>query len=177
MALPLIPIALAAAAVAFLASKGGSPVAVPGAGPAPKGAPPVPAVQDELKKLYAANPTAYNAVTQLLGGGNPAVLIQYAAQLMNEYPNLAKTLGDMAAGEVTPSTGASGTTWNLWGRSEANAAGGGVPSATVDVLLGAMPVLSYSQTGTGDTKVRKLLSLSQTVDTATLARARADFGV
>lgn len=135
-----------------------------------------PAVAADLAKLYAANVMTYNAVNQALGEGNPSKLIQYAAQLMALYPALAKQMGDTAAAAVTPTTGSSGTTWNLWGTT-VNAAGGGVPMAKVDVLLGAQPVLSYSQVGTGDQKVRTLLGVDPNVDSATLARAHADFGV
>ena len=128
-----------------------------------------PAVNDDLKKLYQANPQAYQAVVALLGGGNPAKMIQYAAQLNQLYPALAKKLGDMAAASVTPVTGASGTSWNLWGKSEGN-------TAYVDVLLGAMPVISYSQVGQ-DKSTRKFLGAAAGVDSATVARARADFNV
>jgi hypothetical protein len=154
---------LAIAAFALMSAGGkGKTSSAPGAAPDP-------AVMDDLKKLYAANPTTYNAVNSVLGGGNPAVMIQYAAQLLAGYPALAKKLGDMAASEVTPITGASGTVWNLWGKES-----GG--TATVDVLLGAMPVLSYTQQGVDKTS-RKLLGFDTGVDSATLARARADFAV
>jgi hypothetical protein len=48
-----------------------------------------PDVAADLQKLYAANPTTYQAVMQVLGGGNPAVLAQYALQLNALYPALA----------------------------------------------------------------------------------------
>lgn len=156
----MLTLLAAAAAIAFLASmKTGG--AAPGA--------PDPAVQSDLAKLYAANPTAYNAVLSLLGGGNPAVMIQYAAQLMSLYPALAKQLGDMAVAQVTPVTGASGTEWNLWGKES-----GGI--SNVDVLLGASPVMSYQQTGV-DQSTRKFIGAAPGVDSAILARARADFKV
>lgn len=129
------------------------------------------AVAYDLQKLYAANPTTYAAVNAVLGGGNPAVLAQYALQLNALYPNLAKKLGDMAASEMTPVTGPSGTQWNTWGNHDPNT---GI--SNVDVLQGAMPVMSFQQTG--DNKAtRKFLGAASGVDSKIIATARADFGV
>jgi hypothetical protein len=125
----------------------------------------------DLSKLQSANPTSYTAIMAALAEKNPVRLIQYAASLLASYPALATTMGNLAASLVIPVTGKSGTAWNTWGTHDK--AG---DLSTVYVLLGGMPVVWYSQAGS-DTSSRKFLGAQPGVDSATLARARADFGV
>ena len=43
-------------------------------------------VQEEMKKLYTTNATAYSAVNTLLNvGGNPVLMMQYAMSLQAQY--------------------------------------------------------------------------------------------
>jgi len=130
-----------------------------------------PAVKSDLARLATANPTAYQTALAWIKENNPVRLIQGAAQMLKDYPALAQLMGNMAAAAVTAVTGASGTTWNTWGVHEKT---GDV--STIYVLLGGMPVIWYSQAGSDKTN-RKFLGTQPGVDTATIARARSDFGV
>jgi hypothetical protein len=130
-----------------------------------------PAVKSDLARLQAANPTAYTTALAWIKENNPVRLIQGAAQMLKDYPALAQLMGNMAAAAVVAVTGASGTSWNMWGT---HAATGDL--STVYVLLGGMPVIWYSQAGSDKTS-RKFLGAQPGIDTATIARARSDFGV
>jgi hypothetical protein len=128
-------------------------------------------IQDELKKLYAESQSAGDAVQKLLvAQGNPALMVQYAAQLAAKYPGLSKALVDRFKATVVPITGKSGTMWNTWSTGPKP----GTNVTPVDVLLDAQPILSYEQTG-ADMTTRKLVGSAQGVDSATLARAKSDF--
>lgn len=128
-------------------------------------------LQDELKKLYAESKDAGDAVQKLLvAQGNPAVIAQYAAQLAAKYPALSSALVDRFKATVVPITGKSGTVWNTWSTGPRP----GTNVTPVDVLLDAMPILSYEQTGQ-DMSTRRLAGTAQGVDSATLARAKTDF--
>jgi hypothetical protein len=124
--------------------------------------------QDDLKKLYAANPTTYAAVTKLIGNPSPATLNQYAAQLYALYPALAKQLGDMALALVTKVTGKSGTEWYVWVKSKNG------NTSYVDVMYGSQPIITYSQEGSDPSK-RTYLSTYPGVDATVAKNARADF--
>jgi hypothetical protein len=129
---------------------------------------------DDLKRLAKDSPEAFGAVNGQLGNPNPAVLMQLAAQLLSKYPALAKDLGEKAAALVVPFTGASGTAWNLFIANQTPT------SRTVQVMLGGMPVLSYSaenDPGVPVEKNRKLLGPAPGADSATVAKARSDFGI
>lgn len=130
-------------------------------------------VQGELKAMAASNPQGYAAITQMMNTqANPALIAQYALQLATPYPNISKMLLAKFDQTVTKVTGNSSTQWNTWSTGTTP----GTDVTPVDVLLGAMPVLSYQQTGS-DPKARVLLGVAQGVDSATVARARADFSV
>lgn len=135
------------------------------------------AVQEDLKRLYATNPEAYQAVVALLGGGDPNVMVQYAAQLLSEYPALAKSLGEMAAEQLKRQqaapqnvTGKSGTTWQVvWVKRIGD-------KVWVDIFYQGNRIFRYTQIGSDKTS-RVYIGSPPGVPSATLARARTDFGV
>lgn len=130
------------------------------------------AVQNDLKRLYAASPMAYSAALQALNTNmSPATLIQWAAQLQKDYPALSQKLAQRAQDVVKPVTGKSGTLWNTW--SIGPKPDGWIP---VDVLLGAQPILSYQQHGS-DMATRKIIAVAEGAQSSVAARARQDFGV
>lgn len=140
----MIPLVLGAAVLLMLMAGGG-------AKPAGEGL--APALDAELKKLYAENPQAYNIVNGLLMTklGEPGVMMQYAMQLQAAYPALAAELVKRFNDVVVKVTGKSGTQWFTWtlGRQP----DGWVP---VEVLHGATPIISYRQHG-DDKESRQLL--------------------
>ena len=141
----MIPLALGAVALYLLITAGGA------------GAKPTeglsPAMKDELAKLYAENPQVYNIVNSLLLTklGEPGAMMQYAMSLQAGYPALAGALMKRFNEVVVKVVGKkSGTEWFTWtlGRQP----DGWIP---VEVLHGAMPVISYRQSG-DDKSTREL---------------------
>jgi hypothetical protein len=127
------------------------------------------AAQTDLKNLYANSPSTAAAVQAQLGNPDPSALNQYAAQLYSQYPALAKQLGDMALSLVTKVTGKSGTEWYVWVKSKNG------NTRYINVLLGSMPVITYSQEGDDASKRTYLNSYSPPADAATVAKAKSDF--
>jgi hypothetical protein len=103
-----------------------------------------PALDAELRKLYAENPQAYNIVNAMLMTkmGEPGAMMQYAMQLQAAYPAIAAELVKRFNDIVVKVTGKSGTEWFTW--SLGRQPDGWVP---VEVLYGATPVISYRQKG------------------------------
>jgi hypothetical protein len=132
----MIPLALGAVALFLLVMAGGDKTQ-PSEGLAP-------ALKDELAKLYAENPQAYNIVNGMLltKMGEPGVMMQYAMSLQAAYPALAAELIKRFNDIVVKVTGKSGTEWFTW--SLGRQPDGWVP---VEVLYGATPVISYRQMG------------------------------
>lgn len=160
---PLTLLALAgAAALLFGSSKSGGSASDPSQE----------AVQADLKKLAAENPTGYSVVLTNLGpGANPTVMIQHAIGLYSTYPALANQLMSNAQKMLTPITGKSGTEWNTWISYTAPT----VPQINnVTVCFGSTPILTYSQSG-DDKNTRKLVKIEDGADSSLVARARADF--
>jgi hypothetical protein len=123
--------------------------------------------QTDYKNLYTNSPTTAAAVMAQIGNPDPSVLNQYAAQLYQQYPALAQQLGDMAMKLVTKVTGKSGQEWYVWVKSKNG------NTRYINVLLGSMPVITYSQEG-DDAKKRTYLN-SYPADAATVAKAKSDF--
>ena len=143
-------------------------------------APTTASLQGELTLLQKTSPEAYAAVNTILNtDANPALIAQYALNLNAQYPNLAKFLIARFNKVVVPFVGKSGTTWNTW----SPAVQRGATAIDVSVLLQAMPVLLFhmeaSPAGIESPTwgVRTLTTVANGVDSATVARARADFTV
>jgi hypothetical protein len=133
----MIPLALGAAAILLFMMTTGAGAAKPGEGLAP-------ALDAELKKLYAENPQAYTAINNILAQawGEPSVMMQYAMSLQAGYPAIANELIARFNKVTAKVTGKSGTEWFVW--SQGKQPDGWIP---VQVLSGATPVISYRQKG------------------------------
>jgi hypothetical protein len=130
----MIPLALAAAVLLVLMAGGDKPAA--------EGQSPV--LKEELAKLYAENPKAYNIISTMLATrlGEPGAMMQYAMQLQAAYPMLAAELVKRFNEIVVKVTGKSGTNWFTW--SLGRQPDGWIP---VEILHGATPIISYKQFG------------------------------